>query len=138
MECTVLRYFNVYGPREPTKGLYSPVVGLFKRQIRQGRPITIVGDGSQRRDFTYVSDVVLANIAAMKEPFNDKLFEIYNVGTGKNYSINEIANLLNAKNIVYINDRPAEVKETLADIAKTINNLKWKPKYTLEQKIMSY
>ena len=133
---TVLRYFNVYGPREPIKGHYAPVLGLFKRQVREGNAMTIVGDGNQKRDFTYISDVVNANICAMKSDVNSK-FEIYNVGTGKNYSINEIAGMIGNEKI-HITERPAEVRETLADIQKTADDLGWHPECSLEDKIMSY
>jgi UDP-glucose 4-epimerase len=133
----VLRYFNVYGPREPVKGEYAPVIGLFKRQNKLGIPMTIVGDGSQKRDFTYIDDVVSANICAISEDIVDIPFAIYNVGTGKNYSILEIANMI-GKNTISIEERPAEVRETLADISQTQKNLKWKPKYNLIEKINEY
>ena len=133
----VLRYFNVYGPREPLKGEYAPVVGLFKRQYTSGNPMTIVGDGSQKRDFTYIDDVVEANICAMKASVNDIPHKIYNVGTGKNYSILEVAEMIGDK-VKSIPTRPAEVRETLADIESTISDLGWFPKYSLEEKINSY
>ena len=87
IKCYVLRYFNVYGPREPLKGKYAPVIGLFKRQVSQGMPMTIVGDGSQRRDFTYIDDVVDANMLAGSSDLEHS-FRIWNIGSGKNYSIN--------------------------------------------------
>ena len=133
----VLRYFNVYGPREPIKGEYAPVIGLFKRQQKAGLPMTIVGDGSQKRDFTYIDDVVSANICAMNVSVVDIPFGIYNVGTGKNYSILEITNMI-GDNSVFVESRPAEVYETLADITQTQKDLKWKPKYDLIEKINEY
>jgi len=136
LNSTVLRYFNVYGEREPTKGKYAPVIGLFKRQKISGRPITIVGDGSQRRDFTHVDDVVRANILSMSLSEQNK-FSVYNVGTGKNYSINQIADMIGG-NKVYIDKRPAEVLETLADISLTTKDLKWRPIVSLENVINSY
>ena len=135
LDSVTLRYFNVYGPREPIKGKYAPVVGLFKRQSAEGLPMTIVGDGSQRRDFTYVSDVVKANICAMNS--NQKGYRTYNVGTGKNYSILEIADMIGTER-EYISSRPAEVKETLADISLTTKELGWVPEFNLKDKIMSY
>jgi len=130
----VLRYFNVYGPREPIKGRYAPVVGLFKRQAKEGGFMTIVGDGHQRRDFTYIDDIVEANICAM----NSKIeHNIYNAGTGKNYSIMEVANMIGGKK-AYLDERPAEVRQTLADISKTTKDLGWKPKHVLEDKINAY
>ncbi len=138
LDASVLRYFNVYGPREPLKGSYAPVVGLFKRQFNTGQKITIVGDGEQKRDFTYIDDVVSANIAAMNS--NISGFRTYNIGTGKNYSINEIARMVAGPNVetVSIDARPAEVKETLADISDTLRELDWSPKHSLEKMISSY
>ena len=132
-----LRYFNVYGPREPIKGEYAPVIGLFKRQSKRNEFMTIVAPGTQRRDFTYIEDVVEANILAMNASTVDIPFNIYNVGTGKNYSMMEIAKMVGGKRDV-IASRPAEVQETLADISETIKDLGWSPKYTLSEKIMSY
>ena len=134
-----LRYFNVYGPREPIKGEYAPVVGLFKRQSAQLKPMTIVEPGTQRRDFTYIDDVVEANICAMKASVDKLPFGIYNVGTGKNYSMQDLASLIQTKPLIsYIPARPAEVKETLADIEATKSDLGWSPKYSLEEKINDY
>ncbi len=133
---TILRYFNVYGPREPLKGKYAPVIGLFKRQVREGGPATIVGDGEQRRDFTHVLDVVSANICAMNLDEKNR-FGIYNIGTGVNFSINEIADLIGGKKS-YVPERKAEVRETLADISLTKRDLGWEPKIKLEDSIMDY
>ena len=132
-----LRYFNVYGPREPIKGEYAPVIGLFKRQSKNNKSMTIVAPGTQRRDFTYIEDVVEANILAMRSSTVDIPFNIYNVGTGKNHSIVEIAEMIGGKTDI-IPSRPAEVQETLADISETIKDLSWKPKHSLEEKINSY
>ena len=132
----VLRYFNVYGPREPIRGSYAPVIGLFKRQAREGKRMTIVGDGLKRRDFTYIDDVVEANICAMN---TEVQHDIYNIGTGKNYAIIEIADMIeNSCGVEHIDERPAEVRETLADISKTIRDLGWGSKYSLEDKINAY
>jgi len=132
-----LRYFNVYGPREPIKGEYAPVIGLFKRQSKNNKFMTIVAPGTQRRDFTYIEDVVEANILSMNSSTVDIPFNIYNVGTGKNHSIVEIAEMIGGKRDI-IPSRPAEVQETLADISETIKDLGWSPQCTLEEKIMSY
>jgi UDP-glucose 4-epimerase len=137
MPSIVLRYFNVYGPREPIKGEYAPVIGLFKRQSKNNEFMTIVAPGTQRRDFTYIADVVEANILAMRSSTVDIPFNIYNVGTGKNHSMIEIAEMIGGKRDA-IPSRPAEVKETLADISETIKDLNWSPKYILEEKINSY
>ncbi len=136
LESITLRYFNVYGPREPLKGSYAPVVGLFKRQAKEGRKLTVVGDGLQLRDFTYIDDVVSANISAMNSNITHN---IYNVGTGKNYSIIQVADMIaRSPGVEHISERPAEVRETLADISKTISDLKWIPKWSLEDKINEY
>jgi UDP-glucose 4-epimerase len=135
---TTLRYFNVYGPREPIKGQYAPVVGLFKRQSAEGKPMTIVGDGEQRRDFTYINDIVEANMKAIAaDPFKTRGHKIYNVGTGKNYSIKEVANMIGGP-IRKIDARPAEVNQTLADITETIQDIGWTPRFNLEDMINSY
>ena len=134
-----LRYFNVYGPREPIKGQYAPVVGLFKRQVAQKKPMTLVSPGTQRRDFTYIDDVVDANICAMNASIENIPFNIYNVGTGKNYSMQELAELIQpSADISFIPARPAEVKETLADIESTTRDLGWSPKHKLEDRINDY
>ena len=130
----ILRYFNVYGPREPLKGPYAPVIGLFKRQKEAGEPMTVVGDGNQRRDFTHVSDVVSANImSAMSDIYHDT----FNVGTGKNYSINDIVDLIGGQH-TNISQRKAESRETLACIDKTIDRLGWQPKINLGDVINTY
>ena len=133
----VLRYFNVYGPREPLKGEYAPVIGLFKRQVKNNKPMTIVAPGNQRRDFTYIDDVVDANICAMNKSVKEVGRKIYNVGTGKNYSILEIADMVGDEKVL-IPARPAEVVETLADISETTKDLGWSPKFKLEDMIDSY
>ena len=133
----VLRYFNVYGPREPVKGEYAPVIGLFKRQSQNNDFMTIVAPGTQRRDFTYIDDVVSANICAMNKPAQEISHKIYNVGTGRNYSMWEIADMIGGKRDL-IPTRLAEVQETLADIKATTKDLGWTPKFKLEDMIKSY
>jgi len=138
LDTIVLRYFNVYGPREPLKGEYAPVVGLFKKQNSSNLPMTIVGDGKQRRDFTFINDVVSANIKAMEVDCG--AFKTLNVGTGVNYSIEDLAKLIGGpeSKIEFIDSRKAEVRETLADISETIKSLGWKPAYTIENTIGLY
>jgi UDP-glucose 4-epimerase len=119
------RYFNVYGPREPIKGPYAPVVGLFLRQMKAGEPLTIVGDGSQRRDFTHVDDVVDANIR-MIDYEGDMMGTVFNVGTGTNHSIWELAGMI-SDNIKFIPPRPGESQETLADNFKLCYHTGWSP-----------
>jgi UDP-glucose 4-epimerase len=123
-----LRYFNVYGPREPLKGEYAPVMGLFKRQRDAGQPMTIVGDGKQRRDFTHISDAVQANLlAAEKLGVTGPI----NIGTGKNYSINDLAVMIGGDRL-YISDRVGETRETLANNMRAREELGWSPKVNLE------
>jgi len=136
LDTAILRYFNVYGEREPTKGQYAPVIGKFLRQVASEEPMTIVGDGEQRRDFTYIKDVVDANILCMKCE-GELGGEMFNIGTGKNYSINEIANLISSKpeDKVYIPERKGESMVTLANRSKAENILGWFPKRNLEEYI---
>tara|TARA_R100000458_G_C8187683_1_gene182487 strand:- start:212 stop:829 length:618 start_codon:yes stop_codon:yes gene_type:complete len=126
-----LRYFNVYGDRQPLKGLYAPVVGLFLEQKKAGKPLTIVGDGLQRRDFTHVDDVVEANMSAMMCNFSG--IEI-NIGTGKNTSVIDLANMISDK-IEYIPARPGEARETLAEVYKAAVALNWFPRKSIEDYI---
>ena len=131
LETVVFRYFNVYGENQPTRGQYAPVIGLFLKQMREGKPLTIVPDGDQRRDFTHVSDVVNANILASTVKMK-KYGEIFNLGTGTNHSVNELADLI-SKDTVMIDPRVGESRETLANINKAKTILGWKPKVILEQ-----
>lgn len=144
LETVIFRYFNVYGERQPLKGQYAPVIGIFLRQKEAGEPLTIVGDGLQRRDFTHVSDVVLANIAAANFNAPEYIIEndikytkyewgqTYNIGTGKNNSISEIANMI-SDNHKFIPPRLGESRITLADASKAQKHLGWKAKVSLEE-----
>ena len=123
-----LRYFNVYGPRQPLKGIYAPVIGLFEEQKKRGESLTIVGDGEQRRDFTHVSDVVNANICAMMTNYSGITV---NIGSGKNYSVNEVAAFI-SDDTINIPERPGEARETLADNSRAQKLLSWTPQTTLE------
>jgi UDP-glucose 4-epimerase len=128
VETVSFRYFNVYGNRQPLKGQYAPVIGLFQKQNKNNEPLTIVGDGTQRRDFTHVSDVVEANILALS--MTSGFGEVYNIGYGRNYSILEIANMI-SDNIVFIPPRPGEVNETLSYAEKFKIKTGWTPKISL-------
>lgn len=124
-----LRLFNVYGPRVRTYGTYGPVISIFMAQKLAGKPYTVVGDGRQTRDFTYISDVVDAFItAAASKVVND----VFNVGSGKPHSVNDMVKLLGGK-VVHIPKRPKESNCTWADITKIRNILGWKPKVTFEE-----
>ena len=128
----LFRYFNVYGERQPLRGQYAPVVGIFLRQRAVGEPLTIVGDGNQRRDFTHVRDVVQANIlAATKEVDSDVFGQLYNVGTGNNYSINQIARMI-SDNTINISPRPGESRVTLANNQKLRRTFGWEPTIKLD------
>ena len=128
-----LRYFNVYGPRQPEKGTYAPIIGKFLSQKAEGKTLTITGDGNQTRDFTHVSDVVNANILAMESEKVGK-GEAINIGAGKNYSINQIAELIGGET-TYIPLPAGEMRDTLADISLAKELLGWEPKTTLEEGI---
>ena len=130
MATVTLRYFNVYGPREPDNGPYAPVVRLFLMQRRQGQSLTIVGDGLQRRDFTHVADAVSANILAM----TTDAVGLFNVGTGRNHSVLDLAKMI-SDDIVHIKPRIGEARETLADNTKIRNAMGWHPTVRLEDYI---
>lgn len=133
-----LRYFNVYGPRHQEDGRYATVIAIFRRQLRYGKPMTVVGDGKQRRDFTFVGDVVRANMFAA---MNHDAVGVFNIGSGKNYSIIELANLVAGglydedwiDKIEYIPQRLGEAQITLADCKKANDMLGWKAEIQLEQ-----
>ena len=111
LDYVILRYFNVFGKRQLTEGAYATALGIFLKQKAEGKPMTITNDGEQRRDFTYIDDVVKANIMAMDWKGT------FNIGAGNNYSINEIADLIGGER-GYIGARLGEVRETLADNSK--------------------
>ena len=131
------RYFNVYGERQPLKGQYAPVIGIFLRQRAADESLTIVGDGEQRRDFTHVSDVVQANILAATKDIDEEFYgTLFNVGNGQNYSINEIADKI-SDNQVNIPPRIGEARTTLANNNKLKSVLGWEPKVNLMEWIES-
>ena len=125
------RYFNAYGPRQPIRGSYAPVIGVFSRQKKNNEQMTVVGDGLQTRDYVHVSDIVSANIAAMN--CNNKLnANIVNIGTGKSFSVLDIAKMMNGE-YIHVPARNGEARHTLADITKAKELLNWEPKYSLEK-----
>ncbi|HLC89874.1 MAG TPA: SDR family oxidoreductase [Patescibacteria group bacterium] len=127
-----LRYFNVYGPRMAFSGAYLTVIAAFLQQKKEGKKLMITGDGTQTRDFTYVSDVVLANILAME---NKEIGagEIFNIGCGDNHSVNEIAKLMKGET----ENIPPRIEphDGLADITKAKEILGWQPKVKIEEGI---
>jgi UDP-glucose 4-epimerase len=134
-DVVVLRYFNVFGDRSPIKGQYAPVIGIFLNQYTKGEPLTVVGDGNQKRDFIHVSEIVSANI---KSAESSEIFkgDIFNVGSGVNYSINEIASFI-SKDLKYIKQRPGEARNTLANIEKIKNYIGFIPSDCLKSYIES-
>lgn len=124
-----LRYFNVYGTRARTNDTYGAVFKVFLAQKLNGKPLTIVGDGTQTRDFTYVTDAANAALAAAE---SDVVGEIINIGTGKPQSVNHLAELIGGE-MVHIPKRPGEPESTHADITKAARLLKWKPEASFEE-----
>jgi UDP-glucose 4-epimerase len=129
LPCLSLRLINVYGPRARTTGAYGAVFGVFLAQKLAGRPFTIVGDGSQTRDFTFVSDVVDAFVTAVESNLTG---EIFNVGSGGTYSVNRLVDLLGGER-QYIPKRPGEPDCTYADITKIKQVLGWQPKVGFDE-----
>ncbi|HEX4097463.1 MAG TPA: NAD-dependent epimerase/dehydratase family protein [Caulobacteraceae bacterium] len=126
--CAVLRYFNVYGPRQPEEGAYALVLGIFLRRWLDGKTLEIHGDGSQRRDFIHVSDVVRANIAAYEASCGPGP---YNVGSGTNISVQELADLISADQI-HTPRRKGDAEVTLADISRIRSEIGWSPTISFE------
>ena len=132
LETVVLRYFNVFGDRSPTRGQYAPVIGIFQRQKEAGESLTIVGDGSQRRDFVHVKDVARANYLAAIMPVKGYEGEVFNVGSGTCYSVQQIADAI-SDNQTYIPERTGEMDTTFADITKIGKVIGWKPEIDVLQ-----
>ena len=126
LETVSLRYFNVFGERSPARGQYAPVIGIFQRQKEAGEPLTLVGNGEQRRDFIHVKDVARANFLAATKDLGEHIGGVFNVGSGKNYSIKEIALSISDK-LVYLPERSGEASTTLANIDKIKNVIGWEP-----------
>ena len=135
LDTVSLRYFNVYGNRMLFEGAYKLVIAVFTEQMMQGKPLTITNDGEQRRDFTYVDDIVKANIlsALHKDKLNG---EIFNIGNGNNYSINEVANMFGGKKVY--GEKRVEPFQTLADNTKAQKELGWNPQGDLPTWIKQY
>ena len=135
METISFRYFNVYGNRQPIKGQYAPVIGLFLRQHANGEPMTVVGDGLQRRDFTNVKDVVNANILAATTTNTDAFGEVMNVGTGVNWDIFDLVRMVGGEdaNFKHIPPRTAEVRVSKANNRKIKSLLGWEPTVSLSE-----
>ncbi len=130
MNITSMRFFNVFGTRSRTSGTYGAVFGVFLAQKLKNKPFTVVGDGSQTRDFTYVTDIVDACYTAAQN--NSCIGQIMNVGSGNTYSINKLIELLGGE-VIYIPKRPGEPDCTFANIKKIQNTIGWSPKVTFEE-----
>jgi nucleoside-diphosphate-sugar epimerase len=126
--CGIARFFNVYGPRNPLIGQYTPVVAIFEEQTKANQTLTIVGDGDQRRDFTHVYDICDGLIAISN---GDWRGEVFNLGTGTNHSVNELAKMFGGER-KHLPERKGEARETLADISFTTEKTGWTPNYSLE------
>jgi len=113
----ILRYFNVFGDREPTRGQFAPVTSRFMKQKADGVPLTVVGSGNQRRDFVHVSDVVEMNMNAAKTEPTVSFGQVINVGTGVSYSVLELARMI-SDTVTFLEPRPGEANETRADIRR--------------------
>lgn len=136
----IARFFNVYGPRQIDKGAYATVIGIFEREKREGSsslPIAGLGEhmGYQRRDFIHVDDIVSGLIAMKKEYWYGEIFDL---GTGKNHAIMDIAKMFNPSSIRYVRQKPGEAKDTLADISYTKEKLDWEPTQHLEDYIKNF
>lgn len=131
----IARFYNVYGPKEIVDGDWAAVIGIWRRQVRDGESITIVGDGEQRRDFTHVHDIVdaLYKIGIGNESHEDA----WELGTGVNYSINEVFEMFKTRynvEAVYLKDQPGNYRKTLRENNDSLERLGWKP----EDQLLSY
>ena len=135
LSTAICRFYNVYGPYQLEDGDYSTVLGIFEKQYREGIPLTITADGEQRRDFTYIDDIVDGLVKCSEHNFKAEFFEL---GKGINYSINEVANMF-GKDYPreYISARKGEYDVTLADYSKAKLKLGWEPNGDITQYIKS-
>jgi UDP-glucose 4-epimerase len=138
LQVQVARFYNVYGPNEIITGDYKTLIGVWRDQMNNNKPLTIIGDGDQRRDFTYVGDIVDGLILIMNSNIYHE--DAWELGTGLNYSINEIYKIFEEKyNVsnIYIPDQPGNYRVTLREDDDTLNKLGWKPTDQLKQYIHS-
>ena len=138
MSTVVARFFNVYGYRQPITGPWATVVGKFEEFTKLSKPLTIVGDGEQRRDFTHISDIVEGLFSLGEKDWSgSKDLEIFSLGTGTNYSINELAKMFGGSTI-NLPPRPGEAKITLADPEKINSATGWKAKHSLQEYVAQF
>jgi len=131
----IARFFNVYGPRHISEGDYATVVGIFEKQRMEGVPLTVTGDGKQRRDFTHVYDIVDGLVRMSQSDWNA---DIFNLGTSRNHSVLEVAKMFKPHEIKFIPKRPGEAKDTLADTSFTQEKLDWTAKVNLEDYVEEF
>ena len=135
LSTVVCRFYNVYGPYQVEEGTWATVIGKFENQVRNNKPLTIVGDGEQRRDFTHIDDIVDGLIKCSEQPFKGEIFEL---GRGKNYSINEIADMFGEDYPrTNLPSQPGEYDRTLADYSLAQDVLDWKPTVDIKDYINS-
>ncbi|MFC2022212.1 SDR family oxidoreductase [Chloroflexota bacterium] len=133
LPCISLRAFNVYGPRSRTTGTYGAVFGVFLAQKLAGKPFTVVGDGTQTRDFTFVTDVADAFVKAAESNIKG---EVFNIGSGNTYSVNYLVSLLGG-DVVHLPKRPGEPDSTFADTGKISRMLGWRPRVSFEDGVQT-
>ena len=138
MSMVAARFFNVYGRRQPTTGAYATVIGIFEDRTQHGLPLTITGDGEQRRDFTHVDDIVRGFAELGKRDWHESNgLPIFNLGTGANHSINELADMFGGEK-VYFPKRPGEARHTLADISLMLQWTDWEPTKSLSEYVAEF
>ena len=135
LNTSIARFFNVYGPRHVESGPYATVVAIFEKQYGLGIPLTVTGTGEQRRDFTHVYDICNGLIAISEGNYKG---EVFNLGTGNNFSIKELAQMFEGSKIEYTDKRPGEANETLADISLTKEKTGWEPMRDIRNYIKSF
>ena len=138
MDIEIVRFYNVYGPHEIIDGDWAAVIGIWRKQVRDGEKITIVGDGSQKRDFTHVQDIINGIILVGNN--NEKHEDAWELGTGTNYSINEVYELFKNKfgvDCINIPEQSGNYRETLRENNDMIDRLGWTPKDRLKEYIQS-
>jgi UDP-glucose 4-epimerase len=138
MDIEIARFYNVYGPNEIVDGDWAAVIGIWRRQVRDGEKITIVGDGEQKRDFTHVDDIVEA---LFRIGFRNEIHEdAWELGSGRNYSINEVYETFKTKfrfESIYLSDQPGNYRRTLRENNDALERLNWQPKDRLKDYINS-
>ena len=135
LNASITRFYNVYGPHHLKEGGYCTVIGKWERAIETNQPIVIYGDGTKRRDFTHVDDIVNALLLIFKKSAWGHIFEL---GTGTNYSIQEIADMFCYVNVVYEADKPGEAISTLCDASLANSILEWKCTSNIKHYITTY